>query len=156
MVLYHYTAREYLDAILREGLTKGEIPFGPRAEDCGNAVWFTTSPDSAGHGLTGARVLTVEECAFMGVPFGMKFPDKRAVRITVKMPKSKLKHWPSYGKKRMKPAYYAALSEGGGGEHRAKTWYISFRPIAPDQFEKIEVWNDSVWETVSRPPLGRR
>ena len=155
MILYHFTAKEYLGAILQEGLTKGEIPLGLRAEDCLNGVWFTTSPDPGGHGLSDGHDLTAKECTIFGVPLGSRFPDKRAVRITVKMRISKLTHWPSYGKRRMTPEHYAALSDTGGGEKCARTWYISFRPIAPDQLEKVEARNDDgSWET--HAPLGRR
>ncbi len=67
MILYHYTAREYLERIRREGLTTGEVPLSP--SHILNGVWFTTDPDPGGHGLTGIL-------------------NKRAVRITVKIRQS--------------------------------------------------------------------
>lgn len=150
MILYHYTAREYLDAILREGLTKGDVPLSNTATyqaEGVNAVWFTTSDNAAGHGLGEARFATEEECRLLGVPIGARFPDKRAVRITVKIPKDKLKHWPSYARKRIEPRLYKTLADIGGGERVAKTWYISTQPIPPEMFAAIEVRGaDGIWQ----------
>ena len=56
MLLYHFTALEYLEAIQREGLTKGEAPLS-RTEAL-NAVNLTTSKHTDGHGLGEARDLT--------------------------------------------------------------------------------------------------
>ena len=124
LIFYHYTAAEYLEAILRDGLTQGDIPMSATATyqaEGVNAVWFTTSGNAAGHGLSDTRHATKEECRLLGVPLGARFLDKRAVRITVKMPKDKLKHWPTYARKRLDPRFYAGLSAAGGGERSAKT-----------------------------------
>jgi hypothetical protein len=48
MMLYHFTALEYLDAIKAEGLTKGEVPVS--ATDLLNAVWLTSDPSPRGTG----------------------------------------------------------------------------------------------------------
>lgn len=157
MIFYHYTAREYLEKIMREGLTKGDVPMSNttkyQAEGV-NAVWFTTSGSAAEHGLgDGARLLTEEECRMIGAPLGARFPDKRAVRITVKMPKDKLKHWPAYARKRLDPRFYASLSAAGGGERLAKTWYLSFHPISPDQFDRVEIrGEDGKWQLFTTIP----
>ena len=159
MIFYHYTAREYLDSILREGLTKGDVPLLNTATyqaEGVNAVWLTTSRDPSGHGLgDGARPLTREECRMLGVPLGARFPDKRAVRITVKMPKDRLKHWPSYARKRIDPRLYNTLSDIGGGERVAKTWYISFQPIPPEMFSTVEVrGEDGKWQEYRAATTG--
>lgn len=159
MIFYHYTALEYLDSIMREGLTKGDVPMSSatayQAEGV-NAVWLTTSDNATGHGLSDARFATEEECRLLGVPLGARFPDKRAVRITIKMPKDKLKHWPSYARKRIAPRVYDALSKAGGGEHKARTWYLSFAPIPPQQFAAVEVrGEDGSWQAISAPAESR-
>jgi hypothetical protein len=61
MILYHFTAREYLPSIASNGLWKGEVALTHRAEDCLNAVWLTTQNNAAGHGLTDEHVLTSDE-----------------------------------------------------------------------------------------------
>jgi hypothetical protein len=146
VIFYHYTAIEYLESILRDGLNKGEIPITPRKEDCLNGVWLTTSKSASGHGLSDGEELSEELRRLTSAPKGAHWHDKRAVRITVKMPKEKLKHWPAYGKKRLEPWWYRAMSRTGGGEKVARTWYISLKPISPEQFEKVEVRNeDGAW-----------
>lgn len=145
MIFYHYTAREYLDAILREGLTKGDVPMSSAAgylAEGVNAVWFTTSREPSGHGLGEARPLTEQESRLAGIAPGARWPDKRAVRITVKMPKDKLKHWPSYARKRLEPRFYDRLSMAGGGEKKARTWYLSFSPIPPNMFAAVDLRGD--------------
>lgn len=52
MILYHYTYREALSSILKQGLNRGEVPLSQHAADCLNAVWFTTDGTPNGHGLT--------------------------------------------------------------------------------------------------------
>ena len=137
---------------MREGLTKGDVPMsnsGKYQAEGVNAVWFTTSGSAAGHGLSDARYATEEECSLLGVPLGARFPNKRAVRITVKMPIDKLKHWPAFARKRLDPRLYANLSAAGGGERLAKTWHLSFQPIPPEQFAKVERRSATGWEDVS-------
>ena len=71
MIFYHYTAREYLAAILRDGMTKGDVPLSNAATyqaEGVNAVWFTTSAIAAGHGLGEARFATQEECRMLARP----------------------------------------------------------------------------------------
>ena len=95
MRLYHYTATEHLPYILWEGLRKGEVPITFRRVR--NAVWFTSDTDPSGHGLSDNHILTSAEKAIMGVPAHIhaRFPDKRAVRITVDIDDSdpKLSKW---------------------------------------------------------------
>jgi hypothetical protein len=48
-MLYHFTARELLPGIARDGLSRGQVPLSPRQAI--NAVWLTTDGDPSGHGL---------------------------------------------------------------------------------------------------------
>ena len=58
MILYHFTAREHLNAIKAEGLSRGEVPLS--MQDVIQGVWFTTDIDSAGHGLSSGGALSAE------------------------------------------------------------------------------------------------
>jgi hypothetical protein len=143
MLLYHFTALEYLDAIKAEGLIKGEVPVSPT--ELLNAVWLTTDPSPKGHGLIDGRLLTAQErfaeyqrCGFMP-PAGARFPNKRAVRIAILIPSSdrNLYHWPKWGRKRMTPDCYERMDRVGGG--KSKTWWIYFGVILPRSFRTIEI-----------------
>jgi hypothetical protein len=143
MILYHFTALEYLDAIKAEGLTKGEVPLSPT--DLLNAVWLTADPSPKGHGLIDGRPLTEQErfveyqrCGFMP-PAGSFFPNKRAVRITVLIPSSdrNLYHWPKWGRKRLTPDWYERMDRVGSG--KSKTWRVYFGTIPPSSFREIEI-----------------
>src|SRR3546814_4547043 len=85
VILYHFTAREYLPSILEEGLTKGEVPtsaYGPAP----NAVWFTSDGSPQGHGLSDEKILSPEEVQVMrrmhgaDYPDDLMFPNKKAIR----------------------------------------------------------------------------
>ena len=93
MILYHYTAKECLDAILREGLTKGEAPIS--ATHWETAVNLTTDPSPDGHGLdAGGKVVSDDDSSFYrdaygwNIPAGTRFANKKEVRITIKLPSS--------------------------------------------------------------------
>jgi hypothetical protein len=139
MILYHYTAVERLDSIRKHGLTRGEVPLTP--QDCLNAVWLTTDRNPSGHGLCHARELTREEKLFFGRDPNKSvwFPNKRAVRITVRLDSSdrKLKHWPRWAKQRLSPQWYQALDRAGGG--KSKTWWLYFGVIPPEWFSSVDI-----------------
>jgi hypothetical protein len=148
MILYHFTAAEYLDVIQRDGLSKGDVPL---AKTQGiNAVWLTTDSEPEGHGLTDGHVLTADERAAWGRVFGReppppgaRFPNKRAVRITVKIPSSdkSLVHWPRWARKRLEPSWYDALNRtaSGGRKGQERTWWLYFGVISPDRFAAVEI-----------------
>jgi hypothetical protein len=101
--LYHFTALEYLPSILEEGLTRGDVPLGPRKFG-GNAVWLTLNADPAAQAFwagEGERLATDEERRHLEslfgkpVPPGSRFADKRAVLLAVEIPDEdpKLVQW---------------------------------------------------------------
>ncbi|TXN64892.1 hypothetical protein [Methylobacterium sp. WL6] len=145
MILYHFTALEYLDAILAEGLTKGDVPLTQTQGD--NAVWFTSDTAPEGHGLTDGHVLTVEEREAYRRSFGealsegARFPDKRRVRIEVAIPSSdrRLKSWLPWARKRLSPDWLTALSAAGGGKAKARTWFIYQGAVPPTLFRTVMV-----------------
>ena len=127
MILYHFTGLEHLDAIMKDGLSIGDVPTSSTEGKTG--VWFTTDQDPAGHGLG------VE----MDLPNGGRIPNKRAVRITVSIPSSdrKLVSWMKWGRKHCNPDMFDRLNRSGGG--KCKSWYIYFSTVKPDQFSNIEI-----------------
>src|SRR3546814_1886518 len=98
-----------------------------------NAVWFTSDGSPQGHGLSDEKILSPEEVQVMrrmhGVdyPDDLMFPNKKAIRIKVKLPSSdrRLFHWPAWSRKRMSRQWLDALHKAGGP--RWRTWYIYFR-----------------------------
>ena len=145
MILYHFTGLEFLDAIMEDGLSKGDVPTS--ATEGKTGVWFTTDQDSAGHGLG------VE----MDLPNGLRVANKRAVRITVSIPSSdrKLVPWMKWGRKHCNPDMFAGLNRSGGG--KCKSWYIYFGAVKPDQFSNIEFLTSTPPRMVlAQLPDGRR
>ena len=143
MLLYHFTASEYLDSIMAEGLTRGEVPLS--ATNFMNAVNLTSSPDSAGHGLSDSREFTPEERDWARrmndgrLPDGpLRFLNKKAVRITVKIPRDdrNLVAWPKWARKHLAADWYATLNKAAGG--KANTWFLYWGVIPPTWFVKVE------------------
>jgi hypothetical protein len=146
MILYHFTCREYMDSIFRDGLNRGDVPIqlvGPLSET--NAVWLTTQQQPNGCGLSNAaHVLTeAERQAYqkmLGVlpPEGTRFPDKSTVRIKVMIPSTdrRLKRWLTFGRKHCEPGLYEAFVRADGQAH--KSWWIYFGIISPDQFQAVD------------------
>ena len=116
MILYHFTCHEWLEQILSEGLSKGDVPTSQTEGT--NAVWFTTLSGPKGHGLDEGILLSDEERMayfnWKGVmpPEGARSPDKEAVRVTVVISETdrKLKPWWKWGRKHCDPAFFEALN----------------------------------------------
>jgi hypothetical protein len=151
MVLYHFTCAEFLKSIVREGLCRGDVrtkKIGPLYET--NAVWLTTDPQPKGHGLGLPGALTEEDrlrhFEIFGTmpPKGSRYPDKRAVRITVNIPKGdpRLQRWTRWARKHCEPGVYDNLARADGSGH--KTWWLYFGSIAPNQFRDIDM-DPSLW-----------
>jgi hypothetical protein len=141
VILYHFMAPGHLAGILQQGLSLGNVPTS-EADDV-NAVWLTTDPDPAGHGLDipgeplhQANQLYLEHHGKMP-PAGRY--DKRLVRIKIRLPSKdrRLKHWPRWAKKRLQPDWYETLNRTGGG--KAETWYLYFGTIPAADFIAVEV-----------------
>lgn len=145
MILYHFTAISLLDPILRDGLTRGDVPLSP--EGGMNAVWFTTDPSPSGHGLSDGSKLSPEMLAEVERRTGKKFPegigtpDKRRVRITVVIPSRNplLKSWLPYARRRLERSWLETLTETGGGKSKAQTWFIYLGSVAATSFKAVEI-----------------
>src|SRR5262249_54263856 len=64
--------------------------------------------------------------------------NKRAVRITVTIPRSdrKLVRWIEWGSKHCEPAMFDHLNRTGGG--KCESWYVYFGRVRPKQFSDVE------------------
>ena len=137
MLLYHFTAREWIASIMAEGLTKGQVPVTPTSSL--NAVWLTDDKNASGHGLTDGYVLSPEQCVRMGVPSnqGFRFPNKRAIRITVVIPRGDraLVSWTSWGRKRLTADWYATLDSVGG--NKSRSWFLYWEIIPPEWIREV-------------------
>ena len=143
MKLYHFTALEYIESILANGLTKGEVVITPR--DIRNGVNLTSDPDPAGHGLTDGGRLTTRERRFMSAEAGAYWPNKRRLRIAVEIADQDagLQNWLQWSKINVDPETRQALIRFGGGIIKASTWYVHFDTILPCSFTEIGVRDHS-------------
>ena len=78
MILYHFTAAEYLESILKDGLNRGDVPLSPT--EGVNGVWLTTDPNTEGHGLTDGGPLTAREHSAYALAFGREPPISQQAR----------------------------------------------------------------------------
>jgi hypothetical protein len=135
MLLYHYTGHVFLPFIQEEGLSLGKVLIS--LTDCMNAVWLTSDPTAADHGLA----LDPEICDELSRKRGRQtyMVNKLAVRILVKIPKhtSRLVYWPKWAKKRLHPAFYEALAKTGGNMDRS--WWLYRGVIPPAWFIAIDI-----------------
>ncbi|TGU87714.1 hypothetical protein EN794_050490 [Mesorhizobium sp. M00.F.Ca.ET.151.01.1.1] len=151
MILYHYTCREYLASILATGLWRGEVCTDSWQKPDGEAVWLTTDSDPAKHGLGSGEPITedfrraIYEKSGIELSAGSVFADKRAVRITVDIPPSdtRLFRWIRWAKRNVHPVIRDGLISSGGGMAKARTWYVYFGVIMPDQFLDVGVADDA-------------
>src|SRR3546814_19363330 len=68
-------------------------------------------------------------------PDDLMFPNKKAIRIKVKLPSSdrRLFHWPAWSRKRMSRQWLDALHKAGGP--RWSTWYLYFGVVPHSDFQ---------------------
>lgn len=151
MILYHFTCWEHLPAILKEGLTRGDVPTS--ATEGVTAVWLTTDETPLGHGLSDGGQLPreeVEELYRMGkVPSPdviVETADKTEIRIAVEISSlsSRLKKWDKWAKKRLDPHWLNTLHQADG--EAFETWWLHFGTIPPNKFAAVEVRGPNGYE----------
>ena len=112
MRLYHFTAKEYLSSIMREGLWKGEIPYS--LTDYGdNGVWLTTSGNLTAQG------------------WADEMPPKLELRLEFRLNRDgpKLHRWRDLANDhRVDVNWYASLDDVGGGH--SDEWYVYLGKLA--------------------------
>jgi hypothetical protein len=144
MIFYHFTAHEFIERIRAQGLTNGLMPYAPYgthdARNSDKVIWLTTDANPSEHGLSGGEPMP-ERIGQMELPKG-NFFNKRAIRIEIVWPKDKVRLWMPWARRRMEENFFNAFIKSGGGIKKAKTWYISFEPIPPSAFKRIEILHD--------------
>ncbi len=147
MRLHHFTCVEHLDSILATGLFRGEVCTTSWQTPDLNAVWLTTDENPSGHGLSDHQEITedfsraVYQNAGISIKPGMYFPNKRRVKITVDLrpQDARLFRWMRWAKRNVHPAIRDGLISTGGGLVKARTWYVYFGVILPEEFLSVEV-----------------
>lgn len=140
MILYHFTSEQHLDSILREGLTRGDVPTS--VTDGINGVWFTTSPEPKGQGIMAGGAVSSEVKTLVAkttgrtLPEGSKYADKTAARIEVVIPSHdrRLVSWARWGRKHCELSMFESLNRTGSGW---KMWFIYFGTISTDHFASV-------------------
>jgi len=159
VILYHFTSLGHVPLILQHGgLEKGGVMVGENGEQNLNATWLTTdsSPEHE-YGLGfGQLTFLPEQYREKGDKPWTECVDKRAVRISVKIPSHdrKLKHWIMWIQGRLGKAMLDWYIEDGGGRQRAEKWYIYQGLIPCSSFLKIEIrGNRNEWVEATEEQL---
>ena len=146
MLLYHFTSRNTLSAILRDGLLYGRVPVA--RDRAMNAIWLTSDPGPDGHGLSqGGRVMTEDERAqakeWSGVlpPPGTRHAKEASVRITVQLSETdrSLHPWLPWARRNLPPDLLAAIHPAGASLRAAKTWRLYSAAILPGDFVAVDL-----------------
>jgi len=135
MILYHYTAHLYLPVIRQEGLSRGTVLIN--LSERLNAVWLTSDPTAADHGL--AQDLQICEQLSRQRGRAVRMLNKLAVRIAVKIPSidPRLVYWPKWAKRRLDPYFYDVLAKTGGNMDH--TWWLYRGVIPSSRFISIDI-----------------
>ena len=120
VTLYHFTSRWLLPRILREGISRGDVPITPTEAFC--APWLTDDPSWEHQGWKKGSFL-----------------DKTEVRITVEVDASKLKTWEEVIEDYRVARYWAAAMIKSGERQEGQTWYIHEGTIPRDAFMSVRV-----------------
>jgi hypothetical protein len=146
MLLYHFTERRHLPAILRDGLLYGRVPVGP--DRAVMAIWLTSDPGPDGRGLEqGGRVMTederlqAQEWSAVLPPPGTRHAKEASVRITVDLSETdrNLHQWLPWARRNLPPNFLAAMYPAGASLRQAKTWRLYSAAILPDDFVAVDI-----------------
>lgn len=146
MLLYHFTSRAQLPAILREGLLYGRVPVAP--DRAVMAIWLTSDPGPDGHGLEqGGRVMTDDErlqakewSAVLPTP-GTRHSKEASVRITVDLSETdrNLHQWLPWARRNLSPNFLAAMYPAGSSLRQAKTWRLYSARLLPGEVIAVDL-----------------
>lgn len=158
MIFYHFTAIEYLDRILREGLNEGDVPVSETGRE--NAVWLTTNPDPSRHGLSAGGPLTqAERVAFRKLhghdaPPDACWPNKRRIRLTADIPSNDiaLRCWDDWARLNgVTRKWRRTLDRTAGGG--SATWWLYFGTIPASYLAAHDLDTDTPVEGWPLDPL---
>jgi len=128
LTLYHFTSRWVLPRLLREGITRGDVPVSPTEGYM--APWLTDDPSFTKQGWKSGSFL-----------------DKTEVRLTVKVEADKLQTWAQIVVKHNVNPVWAAAMVHSGGKPDGTTWYAHRGAIKAKQIVEWELRSDDL------PPL---
>lgn len=134
--LYHYTALLNLPSILREGITKGEVPVSPRRVM--NAPNLTACRDGSKQSWVNGSVV-----------------DKRKVRLTVSVPggDANLEPWPiTCARLSIAPRWRRVLDPEGHG----KNWRIYWGVVPPAWIAAVEILGPAGYAACSGAELREK
>jgi hypothetical protein len=151
VILYHYSAGEYLHAIAKHGLTVGDVPTGIWAGKGEIGVWLSSSDDGAGNCMETPAV------------------DKRRFRFTVELEREdrSLVKWSDWAPSHVTSETIEILTNPTIGA-KPENWWIYFGWIKPahilaihdmqsdvecseevwtgDQLPAVPFWNRRRWQ----------
>lgn len=132
MRLFHYSNFLSLPAILREGITKGELPLNPQDYTYGSvhAANLTTNknPKDQEHWATG------------GVT------NKTRIRYTVDVPAGELTNFQQFCE-RFKPSAEVIDAMDPHGERRR--WFYAFNGVAPSHIVLVSKWENGAYRPMT-------
>ncbi|ANL33939.1 hypothetical protein [Rhizobium phaseoli] len=113
MHLFHFTSAAHLRGISQHGITVGDVVTSFEKFEGRIAVWLTSSPDPAGHGLRGGRA------------------DKTEFRLTVDIPDDApdLHKWTEWAPANLTPDTRLRLESVNGWAF--SSWYLLFGNVRP-------------------------
>ena len=133
MLIYHFTCLVNLPEVIREGITKGEIPtaktpYGDRPQ----AANLTTNPKREDQDLWNTGRV-----------------DKTRIRLTMDLPDSDLTSFREV-KERFKitSTWLKRLAPYHARQH----WYFAFGGVRPDHITLVEKWDDGKYSAVENLP----
>jgi hypothetical protein len=148
--LYHCTSYYNLQCVLREGITRGDVPTGPTSGF--NAVWLTKNPEPSVQAWSRRQPLSDDELKAlesMKASGTVRYVEtsgiedwelgKIGITLEVAIPSSdpRLIHWSKFARRHLNPALYRALDETGGG--RSRDWYIYRGVVARSRIVKVGI-----------------
>ncbi|QTG17282.1 DUF4160 domain-containing protein (plasmid) [Agrobacterium tumefaciens] len=162
MILFHHTAVSFAEGIFTSQLNRGHVTRRV-GEPLRDVVWLTTDGKHDGHGLTGGEQLDqvhrtyVEKVEQTKLREGKVWTaDKTRVRIKVKVSSRdrKLFHYSAWSKKHDGPLFAKMMGLScvktitdlstselhrlmASAATKEDTWFLSFRPIHPGEFEEV-------------------
>lgn len=132
MILYHFTAKKFLDGIIREGLTKGMIPIFLNDGSLGGfkrGNWLTKNPEF---------LQTWCDPKYSSLPY-----DRSAVRLTFDLPldfvDSQIHKWTSFAIKNGLSVTASILGKFGDPDN----WFIARGRVSPDFIKTIDLKENS-------------
>jgi len=135
MRLYHFTCLLHLPWIMKQGITKGEVPTGP--------IPYRLRPQAAN--LTRDPDLNHQSTWILD-----NHADKTKIRITVEVPDTSVTSFRDMRERyRIKSSYLKKLDP----TYQRPNWFFAFGGVSPDQFLAVEIREGRTYRTLSDDEL---